>query len=206
MPITVVILIGLFLVQRRGTGGIGAVFGPIMLVWFVAIARARAAARSLTHPASSAAINPVHGVCASSRRTDCGGFLVLGAVFLVGHRRRGALRRHGALRPAADPARLVRARAAGAAAQLLRPGRAAAVATPRRVENPFYLLAPALGALPAGGARDDRHGHRVAGADLRRVLAHAAGDAARLLAARSTSSTPRRTRPGRSTSPRSTGR
>ncbi len=42
------------------------------------------------------------------------------------HRRRGALRRHGALRQAADPPRLVRAGAAGAAAQLLRPGRAAA--------------------------------------------------------------------------------
>src|SRR4029078_5932628 len=34
VPITVVILILLFIVQRRGTGGIGAVFGPIMIVWF----------------------------------------------------------------------------------------------------------------------------------------------------------------------------
>src|SRR5439155_723287 len=38
VPCTVVILIGLFLVQKRGTAGVGAVFGPIMLVWFVTIA------------------------------------------------------------------------------------------------------------------------------------------------------------------------
>ena len=43
-----------------------------------------------------------------------------------GHRSRGAVRGHGALRAAADPARVVRVRAPGAAAQLLRPGRAAA--------------------------------------------------------------------------------
>ena len=62
----------------------------------------------------------------SSSTHGVAGFLVLGAVVLVHHRRRGALRRHGALRQAADPARLVRRRAPGAAAQLLRPGRAAA--------------------------------------------------------------------------------
>ena len=38
VPITVGILIGLFLMQKRGTGGIGAIFGPTMLVWFVSIA------------------------------------------------------------------------------------------------------------------------------------------------------------------------
>ncbi|HEY0881354.1 MAG TPA: KUP/HAK/KT family potassium transporter, partial [Archangium sp.] len=37
LPITLVILLGLFLVQKRGTGGIGKVFGPVMAVWFVAI-------------------------------------------------------------------------------------------------------------------------------------------------------------------------
>src|SRR5207245_368580 len=34
VPLAVVILVGLFAVQRRGTAGIGAVFGPAMLVWF----------------------------------------------------------------------------------------------------------------------------------------------------------------------------
>ena len=37
-PITVVILIGLFLVQRTGTGNVGRIFGPVMIVWFVTIA------------------------------------------------------------------------------------------------------------------------------------------------------------------------
>src|SRR2546425_12686773 len=38
VPITVVILLALFFVQHRGTAGIGAVFGPIMVVWFLTIA------------------------------------------------------------------------------------------------------------------------------------------------------------------------
>src|SRR5213076_1236562 len=37
IPVTLVILIGLFLVQSRGTARIGAVFGPVMLVWFATI-------------------------------------------------------------------------------------------------------------------------------------------------------------------------
>jgi KUP system potassium uptake protein len=37
VPITLAILVGLFLVQRRGTGFIGGIFGPIMLVWFIVI-------------------------------------------------------------------------------------------------------------------------------------------------------------------------
>lgn len=42
MPITIVVLIGIFMVQKRGTSGVGAVFGPLMIVWFVAIALAGA--------------------------------------------------------------------------------------------------------------------------------------------------------------------
>ena len=38
VPITLAILVGLFSVQRKGTGFIGRIFGPVMLVWFVAIA------------------------------------------------------------------------------------------------------------------------------------------------------------------------
>src|SRR5271165_7583414 len=35
LPLTVAILLGLFMIQRRGTGFIGGLFGPIMLVWFI---------------------------------------------------------------------------------------------------------------------------------------------------------------------------
>ena len=40
------ILVGLFVVQRRGTGAVGKVFGPVMMVWFATIGVARPAARS----------------------------------------------------------------------------------------------------------------------------------------------------------------
>ena len=70
-------------------------------------------------------------------------------------------------------------------------------ASPRRSTNPFYRLAPAGAALPAGRPRDRWPTvDRVAGADLGRVLAHAAGRPARLLPARDRSSTPRRTSAG----------
>ena len=73
----------------------------------------------------------------------------------------------------------------GARPQLLRPGRAPAARPGARVDNPFFAMVPAgaltyaLVVLVGGG-----DGHRVAGAHLRRVLAHAPGDSARLLAAR----------------------
>lgn len=38
VPITIAILIGLFLIQKRGTGKIGAIFGPMMICWFIIIA------------------------------------------------------------------------------------------------------------------------------------------------------------------------
>ncbi len=75
---------------------------------------------------------------------------------------------------------------------------------PAAVANPFYLLAPRAMLAAARRARDDRRGDRVAGADLRRVLADAAGGAARLLAARDHRAHVGAARPARSTSPRST--
>src|SRR6266487_2199862 len=81
LPITLAILIGLFLFQQRGTAGVGAVFGPIMLVWFGSIA-ALGLHGILRHPAVLAAVLPQHGIrffVADPGR----GLLVLGAVFLV---------------------------------------------------------------------------------------------------------------------------
>ena len=60
------------------------------------------------------------------------GLVTLGAVFLVGDRRRGALCRSRPFRPQADPVRLVRPGAAGAAAELFRAGRAGAAPIRRR--------------------------------------------------------------------------
>ena len=60
VPISVVILIGLFVIQRRGTGAVGALFGPVMLVWFTALTLI--GLREITqHPAVIQALSPSWG-------------------------------------------------------------------------------------------------------------------------------------------------
>ena len=79
--ITLVILVGLFLFQRKGTTGVGAVFGPIMLAWFATIA-VLGLNGILSHPAVIKAVLPTHAI--SFFAEDPGrGLLVLGAVFLA---------------------------------------------------------------------------------------------------------------------------
>ncbi|MGH7569151.1 MAG: potassium transporter Kup [Gemmatimonadales bacterium] len=81
VPVTLVILIGLFLFQSRGTAGVGAVFGPVTLLWFLVIG-ALGLAEIVRHPAVLAAVSPHHA--ARFFAEDPGrGLLVLGAVFLV---------------------------------------------------------------------------------------------------------------------------
>jgi KUP system potassium uptake protein len=60
MPIAVVILVGLFAIQHRGTGVVGKAFGPVMLVWFATIATLGVTG-IVHHPRVLAAINPVYG-------------------------------------------------------------------------------------------------------------------------------------------------
>ncbi|MBA3819036.1 MAG: KUP/HAK/KT family potassium transporter [Deltaproteobacteria bacterium] len=81
VPITVGILIVLFLVQRLGTGRIGFAFGPVMMVWFLAIG-AIGAFWLLEQPVVLQAVNPAHGVrfLAAHGAT---GFVLIGLVFLV---------------------------------------------------------------------------------------------------------------------------
>ncbi len=99
-----------------------------------------------------------------------------------GHRRRGALRRHGPFRPQADPHGLAQPRHAGPAAQLLRPGRDDHRRSHDRAAG--VLRAGAAGLHHrAGGAVDPGLRHRLAGGHHRRVLAHPPGDPARLPAA-----------------------
>jgi KUP system potassium uptake protein len=61
VPITVVILLGLFAIQRRGSGKVGAVFGPVMCVWFVAIALL-GAIQVAQHPFVLKALSPHYAV------------------------------------------------------------------------------------------------------------------------------------------------
>src|SRR5512135_2852365 len=80
-PITVVILIALFAAQRGGTAKVAALFGPVMVVWFVAIAIA-GGLHIRDDPYVLTAINPLYGI---EFLLDHGGIgmVTLGAVFLV---------------------------------------------------------------------------------------------------------------------------
>ena len=60
VPISVVILVGLFLIQRRGTGTVGWLFGPVMLVWFISIA-AIGVPEIVKHPGVLQAVSPTWG-------------------------------------------------------------------------------------------------------------------------------------------------
>ncbi|ABI58798.1 potassium transporter Kup [Nitrosomonas eutropha] len=81
IPATTVILVLLFMVQKRGTARIGRVFGPIMLVWFVVIALLGLNG-IIHHPQVLVAVNPYYGI---NFFTDNGwsAFRVLGGVFLA---------------------------------------------------------------------------------------------------------------------------
>ncbi len=81
VPLTLVILIGLFLFQSRGTARIGAVFGRVMLVWFLVIA-VLGLKEIIRQPAVLAAILPQHAVRFFAENVYRG-FVVLGAVFLA---------------------------------------------------------------------------------------------------------------------------
>jgi KUP system potassium uptake protein len=80
VPLTCGILIGLFWVQKRGTGRIGSVFGPVTLCWFIAIA-VLGVPWIIRQPQILWAINPIHAVRFFVNH-GLHGFLVLGSVVL----------------------------------------------------------------------------------------------------------------------------
>ena len=140
VPITLLILFGLFMAQRFGTARVGTAFGPIMLVWFVTISTL--GVRSImAAPSVLASANPWHGVL-FFREHGIAGFLTLGAVVLVvtGGEALYADMGHFGKRPiriawfvAVLPALLLNY--FGQGALLLR--------EPAAASNPFYRLAPA---------------------------------------------------------------
>jgi KUP system potassium uptake protein len=81
IPLTIAVLVALFLVQQRGTARVGALFGPITLVWFLVLAVLGAVAIA-RQPSVLAAVSPAHAIVfLLDNAFD--GFLVLGTVFLV---------------------------------------------------------------------------------------------------------------------------
>ncbi|MCX7062112.1 MAG: potassium transporter Kup [Gammaproteobacteria bacterium] len=81
VPTTLLIIIGIFVIQKRGTGGIGALFGPGMALWFAVLA-ALGVRGIVGNPQVLVALSPLHAL---DFFIDNGmaGFLVLSSVFLV---------------------------------------------------------------------------------------------------------------------------
>jgi KUP system potassium uptake protein len=81
VPLTVGILVALFAIQKRGTASLGAIFGPVMLLWFGSIALI-GAWNVWQGPEVLRCISPVHGI-EFFRRNGGAGFFVMGSVVLV---------------------------------------------------------------------------------------------------------------------------
>jgi KUP system potassium uptake protein len=145
IPITIVILVGLFWIQARGTAVVGTLFGPVTLVWFITLG-VLGVYRLLDHPSVIVAFNPVHAWTFMVRE-GWDGFLVLGAVVLVvtGGEALYADMGHFGRRPIrmswywlVMPGLLLNYLGQGA---LL-------LADPTAVESPFYLMAPTWALYP----------------------------------------------------------
>src|SRR4051812_16725833 len=139
IPISLVLIVGLFAVQRRGTASVGGLFGPVMLIWFAALALL-GIGNIIQHPGILRALNPAYGLHLLIA-APWQGFVMLGAVFLavtgaetlyadMGHFGRDPLRK--AWLYLVFPALLLNYFGQGA---LL-------VTAPAALENPFYLMAP----------------------------------------------------------------
>lgn len=81
IPLALTVLIGLYSLQRRGTAGIGKWFGPIVLVWFIALA-SMGVINILDNPVILAAFNPIHAL-GFLMRNGWFAFIALGAVVLA---------------------------------------------------------------------------------------------------------------------------
>lgn len=145
IPLTVVILMLLFLVQSRGTGKVGAVFGPLTLVWFIVLT-VLGVVQIFKHPAILVAVSP-HYALLFLLHNGWSAFLVLGTVFLVvtGGEALYADMGHFGVRPI----RLVWFSLVLPALVINYFGQGALLlAKPEALENPFYYLAPQWAMVP----------------------------------------------------------
>ncbi len=81
LPISAIVIVALFAVQSRGTGSVGRMFGPVMMVWFITIA-ALGLFQIVKHPQVLAAISPTYGVSLCVRHGWLA-FVTLGSVVLA---------------------------------------------------------------------------------------------------------------------------
>jgi KUP system potassium uptake protein len=143
--IAVGVVMGLFALQRKGTSVVGALFGPVTFLWFLAIAALGAVAIA-GNPEVLRALDPLHALAFVTQH-GWASFVVLGAVLLaftgaealyadMGHFGKGPIRI--AWFGLVFPALILNYFGQGA---LL-------IANPKALENPFYLLAPAWALYP----------------------------------------------------------
>ncbi|HJE25151.1 MAG TPA: KUP/HAK/KT family potassium transporter [Methylorubrum populi] len=149
VPLALVILVGLFLVQRRGAAFIGRIFGPVMLLWFLVLA-AMGLGGIVQAPQILSAVNPLRAVEFTAHAGLHVGFAMLGAAFLAvtgGEAMYADLGHFGAraIRVAwfalVLPALVIHYFGQGAIL----------LVDPAAAENPFYRLAPAFAHYPLIG-------------------------------------------------------
>ncbi|MEX0795693.1 MAG: potassium transporter Kup [Acidimicrobiia bacterium] len=145
IPIAVAILIALFSVQRSGTAKVGAIFGPVMIVWFVVLALL-GVGYVIDNPGILAAMNPLHAIdfVVGYPRAS---FQALGAIFLVvtGSEALYADMGHFGRRPirlgwyaVVFPALLLNYFGQGAML----------ISNPAAIDNPFFRMPPGWAVLP----------------------------------------------------------
>ena len=145
VPITIAILVGLFAIQSRGTGAVGKLFGPITVLWFIALA-ALGAVSIVETPAVLAALDPRHALGFAVHSPGLT-FLVMGAVFLAITGAEALYADMGHFGPA--PIRLAWFGLVFPALMINYFGQGAlALRDPAAMKNPFYLLAPQELLLP----------------------------------------------------------
>jgi KUP system potassium uptake protein len=145
VPITIVILVALFSIQRFGTHVVGRIFGPVMVVWFAVIALL-GIAQVAPHPEILKAVSPHYGVEFFADHFGVA-FIALGSIVLtitgaealyadMGHFGRAPIRRAWFL--VVFPALIVNYMGQGSLI----------LETPSAVDNPFFLLIPHWGRVP----------------------------------------------------------
>lgn len=145
VPLSAGIIIGLFLIQKRGTGFVGLLFGPVCAVWFAALASV-GIYNILLQPAILEALNPLHAIRFATAH-GLASFLVLGSVLLaitgaetlyadMGHFGKRAIR--VAWFSLVAPALVLNYFGQGAVL----------MSNPQALENPFYLAFPSWALYP----------------------------------------------------------
>ena len=139
VPIAVGVVIGLFALQRQGTSLLGAVFGPVAVLWFLAIA-ALGIRGIASAPEVMRAVNPLHALDFVTQH-GWSSFVVLGAVLLAFTGAEALYADMGHFGKA--PIRIAWFGLVFPALVLNYFGQGALLITnPKALDNPFYLLAP----------------------------------------------------------------